>query len=104
VNIDFPLMLVILVFGSGAIWALDALTFAPARKRRSDALKTEFPQWDKPGSSDEHKYMLAAKASASEPAIVEYARSFFPVLAAVFVLRSFLVVTFEIHRWSQHCK
>lgn len=95
-NIDFPLMLVILVFGSGAIWALDALAFAPARKRRNEALKTEFPQWDKSGSSDNKKYMLAAKASASEPAIVEYARSFFPVLAAVFVLRSFLFEPFQI--------
>ena len=32
-DIDFPLILVILVFGSGLIWALDALFLAPGRRR-----------------------------------------------------------------------
>ena len=33
---------------------------------------------------------------AREPVLVEYARSFFPVLLVVFVLRSFLVEPFQI--------
>ena len=36
------------------------------------------------------------QATASEPVLVEYAKSFFPVLFVVFVLRSFLVEPFQI--------
>ena len=47
-------------------------------------------------TTDAKKFVAAVDASATEPAIVEYARSFFPVLAAVFVLRSFLFEPFQI--------
>lgn len=66
-DINFPLILVLLVFGSGAIWMLDSLLFA---RRRNEG--------------------------ASLPVVVEYARSFFPVLLFVLVLRSFLVEPFKI--------
>jgi len=39
---------------------------------------------------------LRVAAKAREPVLVEYARSFFPVLLVVFVLRSFLVEPFQI--------
>ena len=32
-TIDFPLILVILVFGTGLIWACDAAFLAPGRRR-----------------------------------------------------------------------
>ena len=32
-SIDFPLILVILVGGSGLVWLLDALFLAPSRKK-----------------------------------------------------------------------
>ncbi|MDB4491263.1 signal peptidase I [Luminiphilus sp.] len=95
-NIDFPLILVILVFGSGVIWALDAVIAAGPRKKRIEALRAEFPQWEDVQTTDAKKFMAAVNVSATEPAIVEYARSFFPVLAAVFVLRSFLFEPFQI--------
>ena len=95
-NIDFPLILVILVFGSGVIWALDAAIAAGPRKKRIEALRAEFPQWEDVQTTDAKKFMAAVNTSATEPAIVEYARSFFPVLAAVFVLRSFLFEPFQI--------
>ena len=66
-DINFPLILVILVFGSGAIWAVDAMVFA---RRRAEG--------------------------AAYPVVVEYSRSFFPVLLFVLVLRSFLVEPFKI--------
>ncbi|MFT6052057.1 MAG: signal peptidase I, partial [Halioglobus sp.] len=44
--IDFPLILVLLVFGSGLIWSLDALFLAPARKRNVLQLRSEYPDWD----------------------------------------------------------
>ena len=75
-DIDFSLVLVVLVAVSGLIWLLDALFFAPARRRRVAESKTAQP--------------------APEPVIVEYSRSFFPVLLIVLVLRSFLVEPFQI--------
>lgn len=95
-NIDFPLILLILVAGSGVIWLLDSLVAARPRKARLNALKAEHPNWAEPGSRDATLFADAARRTASEPAIVEYARSFFPVLAAVFVLRSFLFEPFQI--------
>ena len=95
-NIDFPLILAILVFGSGFIWAIDILFFARSRKQRIDGLKAQFPRWESPESADEKKLTAAINSSAAEPAIVDYARSFFPVLTAVFILRSFLFEPFQI--------
>ena len=95
-NIDFPLILVILVFGSGLIWAFDALVLARRRRAVISALQRELPGWDEAGSKVEAKYQARVAAEASESTVVEYARSFFPVLFVVFVLRSFLVEPFQI--------
>lgn len=95
-NIDFPLILVILVFGSGFVWLVDALMTAPARKRRIADLTGQFPKWREAGSQDAKAFAKAVSQTAAEPTIVEYARSFFPVLAAVLVLRSFLFEPFQI--------
>tara|TARA_R110000772_G_scaffold20511_2_gene57133 strand:- start:13229 stop:14068 length:840 start_codon:yes stop_codon:yes gene_type:complete len=95
-TIDFPLILVILVFGSGTIWLLDALLFAPKRRQRRDALRSKFPAWEQEGSRDALAYDAQVVSTAAEPALVEYSRSFFPVLFVVFVLRSFIVEPFQI--------
>jgi signal peptidase I len=95
-DIDFPLILVILVFGSGLIWALDAIFLAPRRRRIAATLQGEFPRWDEQGSTQQQQYQAKLSQTASEPVVVEYARSFFPVLAVVFILRSFLVEPFQI--------
>ena len=46
VSLDFPLILVILVGGSGLIWLLDALFLAPARRRAIPACDPEVPRVD----------------------------------------------------------
>jgi signal peptidase I len=68
-SFDFSLMLVVLTFLSGAIWAID-VSFL--RQRRADARKEK------------------------EPVVVEYARSFFPILLIVLIVRSFLFEPFRI--------
>ncbi len=76
-SFDFSALLVLLTFVSGAIWACDAMFFAPARKLEK-------------GSEDD------AHAEQPEPLLVDYARSFFPVFFIVLVLRSFVVEPFRI--------
>lgn len=95
-TIDFPLILVVLVFGSGSIWLFDTLFMAPRRQRARQALQAEYPEWSRDGSKDALAYDTKVRATASEPTLVEYSRSFFPVLFVVFVLRSFLVEPFQI--------
>jgi len=95
-TIDFPLILVVLVAGSGLLWLLDSLFLAPGRRQTVAALQDKFPQWNTAGSSDETSYYREVHQSAAEPVVVEYARSFFPVLLVVFILRSFLVEPFQI--------
>jgi signal peptidase I len=95
-DIDFPLILVILVFGSGLIWMLDAIFLAPGRRRIVAELQGQYPQWQEEGSGEAIKYQAKIESSAREPVVVEYAKSFFPVLLVVFVLRSFLVEPFQI--------
>jgi signal peptidase I len=95
-NIDFPLILVILVFGSGLIWALDAIFLARGRKVAIGDLQQEYPEWASQDSEQSSEYQARAAKSATEPVLVEYAKSFFPVLLVVFVLRSFLIEPFQI--------
>jgi signal peptidase I len=66
---DFSFFLVALAAVSGAIWGLDRWLLAPGRARRG---------------------------VTREPVLVDYARSFFPVIVVVLVLRSFLYEPFRI--------
>jgi len=49
-NIDFPLILVIVVLGSGAIWLLDRLLLARGRAARRLELAEQFPGHQEAGS------------------------------------------------------
>jgi signal peptidase I len=95
-TLDFPLILVILVFGTGLIWAFDAVFTAPGRRRAVNKLRAQFPNWEEAKDSQAKKYQAGAEKASAEPLVVEYAKSFFPVLFVVFVLRSFLVEPFQI--------
>lgn len=70
---DFALILVVATGVTGIIWLADALLFARGRAES-----------------------LARGEAAREPVLVEYAKSFFPVLLLVLVLRSFLFEPFRI--------
>ncbi len=72
-NFDFALLLVIATAISGVIWLLDSLFFASNRAKK-----------------------LEDKSQSHDPVLVEYAKSFFPVLLVVLVLRSFIIEPFRI--------
>lgn len=95
-TLNFPLILVVLVFGTGAIWLLDHLFFRPKRASVCKQLQKDLPAWSNDGSKDQQQYIAAVERVAAEPIAVEYSRSLFPVLALVFVLRSFIVEPFQI--------
>ncbi len=96
VNIDFPLILTILVAGSGLIWLLDALFLAPGRKKVVAELQQAYPNWENENDPQFAQFRARVADGASEPVLVEYARSFFPVLLIIYVLRSFIVEPFQI--------
>ncbi len=86
-NIDFSLVLVLAVLISGVVWLLDLALLAPGRRRRIAEVQAETNTALTPELKD---------TIAGEPVLVEYAKSFFPVLLLVLVLRSFLVEPFQI--------
>jgi signal peptidase I len=85
-SINFPLLLVIAVFVCGLLALIDLLWLAPRRRAAVAAYSGSVE------NSDEGVLQQLQK----EPLLVEYGKSFFPVLAIVLVLRSFLVEPFQI--------
>ena len=68
----FEIALVVLTLATGVTWLLDRLVFARRRAERAGLLEEK------------------------EPVVVDYARAFFPVLAVVLILRSFVAEPFRI--------
>ena len=71
---------------TGLIWAADAVLWAPRRRQQAAALGAPGGQVDRG----------ELEAVLKEPTLVEYSKSFFPVILAVLLLRSFLVEPFRI--------
>ncbi|MGB5601679.1 MAG: signal peptidase I [Gammaproteobacteria bacterium] len=80
---DFSFYLFLGTVITGFIWALDVWVLAPRRSKVYQA-QTEIHQG------------VEIKRGGKEPVIVEYSKSFFPVLAIVFILRGFIVEPFRI--------
>lgn len=83
----FALILVILTFVTGIVWVIDKLKWGPARKVARQA------------AQDKAEIGLDDKTLAKihpENVVIENARSLFPVIAMVFILRSFLYEPFQI--------
>jgi len=87
-DIDFSLVLVILVLVTGFVYLLDLAFFKPRRGRAIAAYKGRVGE-DKAEEG-------VVKELDAEPVWIEYPKSFFPVLLIVLLLRSFLVEPFTI--------
>src|ERR1700709_1681737 len=87
-DFDFALLLVVLTFVTGIIWLLDRLLLVPGRRRRAEALAQ--------ASGTEAEKQQRASEALRESIIVEYARSFFPVILIVLLFRSFIAEPFKI--------
>ncbi|WP_339468623.1 MULTISPECIES: signal peptidase I [unclassified Pseudomonas] len=85
-SLNFPLLLVIAVAVCGFLALLDLVFFAPRRRAAIASYQ---------GSVSQPDAVVVEKLN-KEPLLVEYGKSFFPVLFIVLVLRSFLVEPFQI--------
>ncbi|MBD9414259.1 signal peptidase I [Pseudomonas sp. PDM16] len=85
-SFNFPLILVVAVAVCGALALIDLLLLAPKRRAAIAAYEGQV------GEPDAQVLQRLNK----EPLLVEYGKSFFPVLAIVLVLRSFLLEPFQI--------
>lgn len=90
-DIDFSIVLVSLVSFCGLLWFLDNLL----NKKSRMAAVEEYLATKVKGKSDKEVADTIAILS-QDPLIIEYAKSFFPVLLIVLVLRSFLIEPFQI--------
>ena len=95
-GINLPLILTLAVAVTGLIWIYDALVLSRPRKRALTALDGQFAKAELQDPARQQAYKEAREAAAREPLLVEYSKSFFPVLALVFVLRSFIAEPFQI--------
>jgi signal peptidase I len=100
---NFALILFVLMVVTGVIWCFDVFYLAKQRRRAADAALAEFdaraaklmadgvkPDSNANARSDIERHLLA------QPTWIEYSGSFFPVIALVFFLRSFLFEPFKI--------
>ncbi|RON54808.1 signal peptidase I [Pseudomonas frederiksbergensis] len=85
-SLNFPLLLVIAVFVCGLLALLDLVFLAPRRRAAITSYQGSVSQPD----------VVVVEKLNKEPLLVEYGKSFFPVLFIVLVLRSFLVEPFQI--------
>ena len=83
----FSVLLVLITLGSGLIWLLDHFIYAPKRKERIALAQ---------GSSETPLADDVIAEIAPEPAIIEGAKSIFPMIAAITIFRSFIFEPFQI--------
>ena len=98
---NFSLILFVLTVASGAIWSYDVFFLAKQRRARANRALADFDarnaRLQSEGIKLETQGRLALEADLMrQPMWIEYSGSFFPVIALVFCLRSFLYEPFKI--------
>ena len=99
---NFALILFVLMVVTGIIWCLDVFVLAKGRRAAADAALAEYDERNAKLTREGIKVDTNGNRAAIEaahlrqPTWVEYSGSFFPVIALVFILRSFLWEPFKI--------
>ena len=95
-DINFPLILVVLTFATGIIWLADRLFLRPRREAAWQESGGAVAAGGGEGPGSRTAAEEEEQEGPPEPYLVDLSRSFFPVLAIVLVLRSFVVEPFQI--------
>ena len=98
---NFALILFILTIGTGIVWFLDVFFLSKQRRIKADAALAEFDARNAKLKAEGIRLDASGRAALEanilkQPTWVEYSGSFFPVIALVFFLRSFLYEPFKI--------
>ena len=98
---NFALILFVLTIVTGVIWFLDVYFFAKQRRATADKALVDFDARSARLSADGIRLEGGSRSELEnrllkQPAWIEYSGSFFPVIALVFFLRSFLYEPFKI--------
>ena len=99
---NFALILFVLMVITGVIWCLDVFVLAKRRRAAADRALAEYDARNAKLTADGIKLDNTTSRAGIEAALlrqptwIEYSGSFFPVIALVFVLRSFLFEPFKI--------
>ena len=99
---NFALILFVAMVITGVIWCLDVFYLAKQRRRKADAALAEYDARTAKLVADGIKVdnngnrAAIEQAHLRQPTWIEYSGSFFPVIALVFILRSFLWEPFKI--------
>jgi signal peptidase I len=98
---NFALILFVLTIVTGVIWFLDVFYLSKQRRARADKALAAFDARHQQLKADGVKLDEGGRAALEaemlrQPTWIEYSGSFFPVIALVFFLRSFLYEPFKI--------
>ncbi|MYM74199.1 signal peptidase I [Duganella sp. FT134W] len=99
---NFALILFVLMVITGVIWCLDVFYLVKQRRAAADRALAEYDARNAKATADGIKLDNQGKRAEMEASIlrqptwIEYSGSFFPVIALVFCLRSFLYEPFKI--------
>ena len=98
---NFALILFVLMLVTGVIWFLDIFLFSKQRRATADKALADFDARSAKLSAEGVRLEVGGRTELQhrllkQPAWVEYSGSFFPVIALVFFLRSFLYEPFKI--------
>ncbi len=95
-DINLPLILLIAVAGTGIVTLYDFIFLRKPRLQAIANIDSQYPDLDEKQKLQHEPYVQAYTEVTAEPALIEYSKSFFPVLALVFFLRSFVIEPFQI--------
>jgi signal peptidase I len=98
---NFALILFVLTIVTGVIWFLDVFYLSKQRRARADAALMAFDARNQQLRANGIKFDDSGRTTLEadmlrQPTWIEYSGSFFPVIALVFFLRSFLYEPFKI--------
>ncbi|HCE08624.1 MAG TPA: signal peptidase I [Oxalobacteraceae bacterium] len=98
---NFALILFVLTIATGVIWTLDVFYLAKQRRAKANAALAEFDARNAKLTAEGIKLQESGRTALEanilrQPSWIEYSGSFFPVIALVFCLRSFLYEPFKI--------
>ena len=98
---NFALILFLLTLATGVVWTLDRFYLAPMRRREATSALEEFDArsarlLENGVQPDPVARAQLAAELERQPTWIAYTGSFFPVIAAVFLFRSFMFEPFKI--------